>query len=64
MQRMTNAELARLHSIRHGYHDPAAVEFRRRARWDRRRELAAEVATVGVWLLAGYLFILLTWPTL
>ena len=64
MNRMTNREIARLIAIRHGYHDPAAVEFRRRARWDRRRELAAEVATVGVWLLAGYLFILLTWPTL
>lgn len=64
MTRMTNREIARLIAIRHGYNDPAAVEFRRRARWDERRELAGEVCTVCLWLGLGYLWILATWPTL
>ncbi len=44
MTRMTNREIARLIAIRHGYQDPAAIEFRRRARWDERKELADGVS--------------------
>ncbi len=64
MNRMTNREIARLIGLRHGYQDPAAVEFRRRARWDERKELAGEVLTVAMWLGGGYLWILLMWPEL
>ena len=64
MNRMTNREIARLIAIRHGYQAPAAVEFRRRARWDERKELAGEVLTVAMWLGGGYLWILLMWPEL
>jgi hypothetical protein len=64
MNRMTNREIARLIAIRHGYDDPAAIEFRRRARWDERKELAGEVFTVALWLGGGFLWMLLTWPSL
>ena len=62
MTRMTNREIARLIAIRHGYHDPAAIEFRRRARWDERRELAGEIFTVALWLGMAYLWVLVAWP--
>ena len=64
MDRMTNREIARLLAIRHGYQDPAAQEFRARARRDERIELAKEIGTVALWLGGGYLWMLLTWPLL
>ena len=62
MTRMTNRESARLIAVRHGYNDPAAIEFRRRARWDERRELAGEIFTVALWLGMAYLWVLVAWP--
>ena len=48
--KINNREMARLYAVRYGYDDPAAAEFRRRARWAARRELAGEVLTVAVWV--------------
>jgi len=59
--RMRAEDAARIVSLRHGYHDPAAVELRARARRDARRELLGEVFTVALWIGGGYLWMLLTW---
>jgi len=59
---MTAAEAAHLIGLRHGYNDPAAVELRRRARWEARRELLGEIFTVALWLSCAYLWIVLMWP--
>lgn len=59
--KIDNAYMARLCGLRYGYNDPSAVEFRRRARWDRRIVLAQEVGTVLLWIGVAYLWMTLTW---
>ncbi len=58
--KIDNAYMARLYGLRYGYHDPAAVMYRRRAKWDRIYTLAGEVATVALWLGVGWLWL---WAT-
>ena len=59
--RMNAAEAAHIVGLRHGRHDPSAVELRAKAKRDARAELAREVFTVALWFAGAYFWIMLTW---
>ena len=61
-KRMSTADAAHIVGLRYGYNDPAAVELRARAKREALGELLGEIATVAMWLGAGYLWIVLMWP--
>lgn len=60
--KMSARDVAHIVGLRHGYDDPVAVQLRKRARWEERRELLGEIATVAIWGGAAWLWMALTWP--
>ena len=61
-QLMTNRDIARMVSLKHGYYDPAAIEFRERARSEERKELLHEIGAVLLWLGGGFIWVWTMWP--